>query len=689
MTDKKEILKLIANKKIKELSEIDRKFLKDKEVIKFFVTFNIDKIKFSSSDLKANIDKTVNNIYKIVNSDTKIIDKAVEYVDINKDKKNFNLKSLKKEFGIKSQDDIKKKELEKIKKRKERDKLLLKKETAIIEITRTPSKFKLLPKKLQKDKEIIEEALPRNKKNYIYIHQSLKKDKQYNLKLLKNHDGIFDHFDKTLKKDEDILRVAIEKEPHLIKYATPKLKDNFKVILPVITYNENLFMYASKRIQENRNYILTIMKANPSYNIFYILSKELQNDKDIVIALIRYHPQCYESLSEEMKSDKDVFHIAKLHGHPENIEKTDPEILGNKNYFTKDLLMDILKKENYYDENYEYEYDTFPEFIQNAHPSLLKDEEIFDLVLKRNDVEKKHIEYFHPSLIKKIESKKLYKSFHFDFWIGSPLFPKITMLRQERNHVLDDHNDYYNNNIKRWEDFDSGDLSHINDIFSQIDFKKKSQNKYFQKPSKLPEWGFPSSAGETANEFDREIADSDDEEEINQQHCKYIWFEYEQIIYENIKNTKGEALYLKDREEFYKKTFCTSDYIELQIFYSFITNFFWMIKYNFSLGEDNFILEDIYNDDKKWKDFIYSYFYIVSDSIHKPKDFNKDKLYKLFIKELNQHLQKFKLRLKGMYLDGFIYPEGRGDPGGVGYGFTIEYSGIDNFFKVNRKTSKI
>ena len=42
-----------------------------------------------------------------------------------------------------------------------------------------------------------------------------------------------------------------------------------------------------------------------------------------------------------------------------------------------------------------------------------------------------------------------------------------------------------------------------------------------------------------------------------------------------------------------------------------------------------------------------------------------------------------------MYLDGFIYPEGRGDPGGVGYGFTIEYSGIDNFFKVNRKTSKI
>ena len=123
MTDKKEILKLIADKKIKELSQIDPKYLKDKEVIKFFVIFNIDKVKFSSSDIKANIDKTVENIYTTINSKTKIVDTAVKYINENQDKKKFELQSLKKEFGIKSQDDIKKEELEKIKKRKERDKL--------------------------------------------------------------------------------------------------------------------------------------------------------------------------------------------------------------------------------------------------------------------------------------------------------------------------------------------------------------------------------------------------------------------------------------------------------------------------------------------------------------------------------------------------------------------------------------
>lgn len=684
MTDKKEILKLIADKKIKELSQIDPKFLKDKEVIKFFVIFNIDKVKFSSSDIKANIDKTVENIYTTINSKTKIVDTAVKYINENQDKKKFELQSLKKEFGIKSQDDIKKEELEKIKKRKERDKLLLKKETAIIEIIRTPSKFKLLPKKLQKDKEIIEEALPRNKKNYIYIHQSLKKDKQYNLKLLKNHAGIFDHFDKTLKKDEDILKAAIKKEPHLIKYATPKLKDDFKVILPVITYNENLFMYASKRIQENKNCILTIMKKNPSYNIFYTLSKKLQNDKDIVIALIRHHPQCYESLSEEMKSDKDIFCIAKLNSNLDQIENTDPEILANKDYVTKNLLIDILNKKNYLPSGV----GVFPEFIKNVHPSLLHDEDIFDQALQHNCIEKKHIEYFHPSLIKKMENKKMYKSFHFAYWTTHPLFPEVRMLRQQKNDVLGYH-DYYDGNIKRWEDFYLDDCKNINDIFSQIDFKENSQNKYFQKPNELPQWGFPSCAGFSVNEFDPEIADSDKEEEINEQHKKYIWFEFEQLIYENIKNQKGEPIYLIDEEEFFKKSFCTSDYIQLQIFYSFITNFVWLIKYNFSLGEDDYILEDIYNDNKKWKDFIFSYFNLVSDSIHEPKGFNTDKLYNLFVKELNQHLKKFNLRLKNIYLNHQIYPENREDPFGVGYGFTIEYSGIDNFFQEDRNKSKI
>ena len=61
----------------------------------------------------------------------------------------------------------------------------------------------------------------------------------------------------------------------------------------------------------------------------------------------------------------------------------------------------------------------------------------------------------------------------------------------------------------------------------------------------------------------------------------------------------------------------------------------------------------------------------------------------MFVKELNQHLKKFNLRLKNIYLNGSIYPEHRDDPFGVGYGFTIEYSGIDNFFQEDRNKSKI
>ena len=163
------------------------------------------------------------------------------------------------------------------------------------------------------NEELIKVILKKIEKNGLSYFSALPIEMQIDDKLikavLKEYDAIaLEYFDSSVINDPNLIAKYFYKYKAIIKY-TDVWKNDKTIALKMIKKFKNL-------------------------NLYRLLSKDLRNDKDIIIALLNNNPNFYEKLSDEIRSDFDIFLVVlnskKLDRNFIPLKYADENIKNNK-----------------------------------------------------------------------------------------------------------------------------------------------------------------------------------------------------------------------------------------------------------------------------------------------------------------------------------------------------------------------
>lgn len=178
-----------------------------------------------------------------------------------------------------------------------------------------------------------------NAYSYRYIKKSLRDDIEITKKALE-YPYNFDIISNAFKNDEEMVFLVIKKlengvDFHPIKDIGTDLKNNKDFFIKIISKNPNLFQYASDKLKEDLELLESLLKnlgckidyaytnnkdlIKPQLEIFpsflKFATKEVLNDRHVILKAIQYKPGYIKYASEEIKNmlgqDKNEF-IPKL-----------------------------------------------------------------------------------------------------------------------------------------------------------------------------------------------------------------------------------------------------------------------------------------------------------------------------------------------------------------------------------------
>jgi hypothetical protein len=112
--------------------------------------------------------------------------------------------------------------------------------------------------------------------------------------LLINYDSLKD--DKQFFLNNDI--------SFIFKYASDSIKNDREVVLAAIKYNRNALCFASDEMKNDREVVITAVKRCGF--VIRHASKNLRADKEIVLAAMKEDRIAFEYADEALKTDKDI-----------------------------------------------------------------------------------------------------------------------------------------------------------------------------------------------------------------------------------------------------------------------------------------------------------------------------------------------------------------------------------------------
>ena len=654
MITKKEILQKIVTKEIKTLDQIEKKFLKDDDVLKLYLMTFHQYLLMGSNNIKKKLDELVKELKNIgpkkwLESQIKV-KKRTEVQVI----KNHELSPLDKINASKLAAELK------IEANKQKE-IIRKEEELIISIMRKPSLLKDLDDKIKKNTKIFKEALKLHKTTYKHIHEDLKNDKEFNLKVLNEYNSFaFKFFTKEIKEDLDIQKAAVLQNQLEFEKVNNLLKNDKEFISQVIEDDPSQYQFISQKLKDDKEFNFELIKYYPK--VYSYFNHDLQKDKKFILKAIKINSDLFQYLIPELGRDEDMA-VAAINDQDkfDAIDKMNKSLLGNLKIIDKEFILNYLEKKIYQS----YDYDGFDlDFIKYLNPELLKDDDIFLKALDFNVHSKTLLNYFDKSLFKKHDKKNLVIEYVYNFWEGNPTHPHDNF---RFNHIsdirhfdtTDRQENYYDSNFLTKADIYDYDFYVINQAFSKIKFKSQYLNKYYQKPNEIPEMGFPSHTSEN-DETITEENDYDDEENSNIRFLIGI-----DDVYEI--NDKGENI------------FSTGYYVQVQMFYSSLKNLFVNLAWQFSNENINKKFIELCSNDKL-EDLIHNYSYIFLDGVQDKVDHKK--LKKLLIKELNHYLSDFEISIRDCNLNKHIsLGESDVDYRPMAFSqfqFFVNYKGINN-----------
>jgi len=183
------------------------------------------------------------------------------------------------------------------------------------------------------DKGIIEKAILNDADSFRFIQESLKDDRSFVLELASINGNILSKLSNDLKNDKEIVRLAMLQDYDTLEYASDRLRNDKEFIFSVL--NENIKLQNENKeimdsilkdfednfernqesidnylAQRDKLYDELVEKFN-IYNcgILHGVSDVLKCDKEFVLDILKIDPWSVRSISETLKSDKNVMQI--------------------------------------------------------------------------------------------------------------------------------------------------------------------------------------------------------------------------------------------------------------------------------------------------------------------------------------------------------------------------------------------
>jgi hypothetical protein len=121
-----------------------------------------------------------------------------------------------------------------------------------------------------------------------------------------------------LRNDKEIVLAAIRVNPYNIEFASKRLQDDDSIFVEIIEDKNNLLQYQydcilkymSSRLRNDKKLIEAVLNLDYQKDIVSHLSKEFQDDKELILKAVTKHINALEFASSRLKNDREVATLA-------------------------------------------------------------------------------------------------------------------------------------------------------------------------------------------------------------------------------------------------------------------------------------------------------------------------------------------------------------------------------------------
>jgi hypothetical protein len=139
-----------------------------------------------------------------------------------------------------------------------------------------------------------------------FLSEKIKNDKEIVRIAITTKSSILKYVNKQFQDDEEIVTLAVTNSPNSLEYVSIRLRNNEKVIKSFIKSGGTLTRFVGKQILSNKEIVIMFVKLNNSCLDVGYIDKKFFDDKDVVIAGIKFFLQNPMSISKRLLADEEI-----------------------------------------------------------------------------------------------------------------------------------------------------------------------------------------------------------------------------------------------------------------------------------------------------------------------------------------------------------------------------------------------
>lgn len=193
-----------------------------------------------------------------------------------------------------------------------------------------------LPSKLRNDEDIVKKAVANRGNSIKYASKRLKNRKDIILMAIKKEPLAFLEISKESQKNKEIVIELLTLMPYMIQYCDKSLINDIDVAKIVLPKAGTMIKSFGSEIKDNKELALIAVKSQ--YDAYFYLSKDLQKDKEIIIASIKSNKVGLYDLLQHIKlTDMEIILNALDKDMDSTINSLSNDFCENKSNISKIL----------------------------------------------------------------------------------------------------------------------------------------------------------------------------------------------------------------------------------------------------------------------------------------------------------------------------------------------------------------
>ena len=204
------------------------------------------------------------------------------------------------------------------------DKMLGNKEFVLEVLNKIEITFPILQfvsKTLQKDKDVIAEALKHNVENWKFIPKDIlyKKDIFLLVHSYTDRYPLLENMPDILKDNKEVILEVVKKHGYNIAYSSMRLRDDDEIAFEAVKTSINPLSFVSDRLKKNKQLVLAALDGynDPSsgseFAAAHRIIPEFLDDYDVALALVKGSGFNLHFLSDRLKDNEEIVRVAVSH----------------------------------------------------------------------------------------------------------------------------------------------------------------------------------------------------------------------------------------------------------------------------------------------------------------------------------------------------------------------------------------